>query len=564
MHTLIRKYGAVAVLIGLFFVALALRTVSLETLPAEIHRDEAAIGYNAFSLLKTSRDEHGVGPWPLIFSSFGDFKLPGLVYLSMIPIHFFGLSVWSVRIGTAVLATLLIPITYLFLNTLFKNTKLALIGASLLAFSIWHTFLARTAYEPIAALTISTAAVTALLKGRTQWGWLFVSAGLFLISFAFYNLPLLLAPFVIMLFTSSYWSELRKSLLPSGIALAIISLTIAVTFLSLSSVTSAKSKTTFFNNPQLQAQLQQQKDTVFIAQAPELVRLLITNKYAYWSSLFARNYLQSFSFDYLFFSGGKNPWHNLNAIGLGDLNIACLPFLLYGFWILLQKTLKGSQAHAFLLSYLLLAPVPDALTIDAPVTNRLLDFHYALTLVAAVGVFQALQLNLSKKLMIAGVLSMGGLALFATSVFWFRYWYLHALTMPSAWNDGMRDVALATASHEAEFERIYINADELPGDFERIPVPYSYFLFFGAIDPTIVQKQGVWSERGGFSTLVSAGKYHFESLPRPGEIAREPILYISRSQLTELDPHFTVTPVFEVADQRGKTVWRGVKLVTHE
>ena len=45
-----------------------------------LNSDEAAIGYNAYSLLQTGKDEHGQS-WPLHFKSFGDYKPGGYFYL---------------------------------------------------------------------------------------------------------------------------------------------------------------------------------------------------------------------------------------------------------------------------------------------------------------------------------------------------------------------------------------------------------------------------------------------------------------------------------------------------
>jgi len=46
-----------------------LRIVNLQNLPHGFFCDEASIGYNAYSLLKTGKDEHGK-PWPLFFQAF--------------------------------------------------------------------------------------------------------------------------------------------------------------------------------------------------------------------------------------------------------------------------------------------------------------------------------------------------------------------------------------------------------------------------------------------------------------------------------------------------------------
>mgnify|MGYP001616810338 CR=1 FL=1 len=90
------KILLIAILIGLF-----LRLYQLNSLPA-LNADEAAIGYNAYSLIKTGLDEHG-NSWPIHFESFADYK-PGLyVYLVLPFVYLFDLTILSVRLPGAII-----------------------------------------------------------------------------------------------------------------------------------------------------------------------------------------------------------------------------------------------------------------------------------------------------------------------------------------------------------------------------------------------------------------------------------------------------------------------------
>ena len=60
-------------LILILVIAVLLRFWQINTLPS-LNPDEAALGYNAYSLLKTGKDEHGIS-WPLHFKSFSDYKV---------------------------------------------------------------------------------------------------------------------------------------------------------------------------------------------------------------------------------------------------------------------------------------------------------------------------------------------------------------------------------------------------------------------------------------------------------------------------------------------------------
>ena len=53
----------------LFILAIFLRFTQLGQIPLGLNKDETAIGYNAYSILKTGRDEYG-NYMPLYFKSF--------------------------------------------------------------------------------------------------------------------------------------------------------------------------------------------------------------------------------------------------------------------------------------------------------------------------------------------------------------------------------------------------------------------------------------------------------------------------------------------------------------
>jgi 4-amino-4-deoxy-L-arabinose transferase-like glycosyltransferase len=89
------KKSKIAILIILSFAGF-LRFYHIGSYPA-LNADEAAIGYNAYSLLKTGRDEHGIS-WPIHFKSFGDFKPGGYFYLVLPSVAIFDHSTKVMRV----------------------------------------------------------------------------------------------------------------------------------------------------------------------------------------------------------------------------------------------------------------------------------------------------------------------------------------------------------------------------------------------------------------------------------------------------------------------------------
>src|SRR3989344_5210772 len=92
-------------IIAIIILAAILSLYKLGEVPSGLYQDETAIGYNAYSLLETGKDEHGVS-YPLYFKSFGDYKLPVYIYLTAFSVKTFGLTGFAVRLPSAVFGIL--------------------------------------------------------------------------------------------------------------------------------------------------------------------------------------------------------------------------------------------------------------------------------------------------------------------------------------------------------------------------------------------------------------------------------------------------------------------------
>ncbi len=99
------RYATYFVLIFVLLLTLIFRFWQLELIPSGLNWDEAAYGYNSYSLLLTGNDEWGVS-WPIFLRSFGDFKPALLSYLQIPLIYFNGLTTNSLRIPVALLGVI--------------------------------------------------------------------------------------------------------------------------------------------------------------------------------------------------------------------------------------------------------------------------------------------------------------------------------------------------------------------------------------------------------------------------------------------------------------------------
>ena len=111
-------------LVLIILLAFILRFYQLGINPPGLYWDEAVFGYDAYSILKTGKDHHGV-TLPLFFESFGDWKLPGYHYLLVPSIAIFGLNEFAVRFPSAFFGFLTVPLIYLLTKKLFEKSNVS-------------------------------------------------------------------------------------------------------------------------------------------------------------------------------------------------------------------------------------------------------------------------------------------------------------------------------------------------------------------------------------------------------------------------------------------------------
>ena len=120
-------------LVLILVLALAVRFYMLSSIPFGLHRDEASAGYNAYTILKTGKDEYGRF-LPLVFEAFGDWKRPINIYLTVPAVAIFGLNVFSVRLPIALTGFITVVVLYFLAKELFDK-KIAFWTAFILAIS---------------------------------------------------------------------------------------------------------------------------------------------------------------------------------------------------------------------------------------------------------------------------------------------------------------------------------------------------------------------------------------------------------------------------------------------
>lgn len=392
----------------IILLAFLLRLYKVTSIPPSLNWDETSIAYNAYSILKTGKDEWGK-VLPLHFKSFGEYKLPAQIYASIPGILIFGLNEFGVRITPVVYGTITVFLVYLLVVELSFKKKIAIFATFFIAISPWHIQLTRGSFESSFSLFWFLLGLIYLLKflnektydARSRGKYLVFSMLPLVISIYTYNTARVFTPIflaiVVIIFFKIFWS-IKSWSIPAG--LFFVSLIIPLVPFVLSGEASARYKlVSITDDAGLVPRIEERRN---LSKLPNLVTKLIHNRYTYNSYYFAKNYLSHFTPSFLIINGAGHKQHHVQ--GVGQLYWIQLPLLIYGFYILLRKK---SQTLKILIPWLLVAFIPVSMTNDSiPNALRTLISVPVYQIFTAVGLYYLLK-NLKeyqyKKIVIAAL-----------------------------------------------------------------------------------------------------------------------------------------------------------------
>ncbi|MFC1646648.1 hypothetical protein ACFL1A_00035 [Patescibacteria group bacterium] len=153
-----KRKTEILVFAAVLFLGIFLRIYRLGEIPYGLSQDETSLGYNSYSILKTYKDEYGKF-LPQNFKAFGEYKLPGYIYSSIIPISLFGLTPFSIRLTSAISGIIQIILIYLITKLLLQFTEsknlpkikllkfYPLLTALLATINPWSLHYSRAAFE---------------------------------------------------------------------------------------------------------------------------------------------------------------------------------------------------------------------------------------------------------------------------------------------------------------------------------------------------------------------------------------------------------------------------------
>ena len=212
----------------ILFIGLVFRFYKLGTTPSGLYVDEASLGYNSYSILKTGMDEFGK-KFPVMFRSFTTFQSPVYSYLSIPFLALLDMNTFSIRLPSAIFGFLTIPLLY-FLVLKLTSKKTAIISALLLAISPWHILYSRTAYETNIALFFLLLGTLFFYYSLKKPWLMLLSAICFSISMLSYRAEMLIVPILVLVLLVNYYKAI-KTKLNTYLFPLIISLIVALVLL---------------------------------------------------------------------------------------------------------------------------------------------------------------------------------------------------------------------------------------------------------------------------------------------------------------------------------------------
>lgn len=493
-------------LLLIIILAALLRFVALGTNPPSLNWDEAAWGYNAYSLGIDGRDEFGrFLPYDYL-ESFGDYKPPMYAYLDILPVKIFGLTPFATRFPSAFFGVLTVLMTYFLVKQIFLKSKFkewyALLSTLILAISPWHLLLSRAAFEANVASFFLVTGVWLFLYSMQKRAWFLpLSAAFFVASMYTFNTARIVAPLLSIVLGVGFWKTLWEKKIVAAFALIVGIMLILPT---------AK----FLLSPQAKIRFQEVNifsDISIIETTNQniendhnsFIGKIIHNRRITYSGAFLQHYLDNLNPNFLFIHGDGNPKFSIQDVG--QMYIWDIPFFIFG---ILFLVIKREGKWWLIPLWLLLAIIPAATARETPHALRTEATLPMFQILSAYGFVQLILLlphglkignfGAKKIIIITGILLLGSNLLY----FERDYFTYYPKTESGEWQYGYEQSVAYASSQYNKYDRIQVT--------QTLGRPYIYYLFFTKTDPRFFRKTAIISrDQYGFVNVEQFGKYNF-------------------------------------------------------
>lgn len=518
--------------------SLGLHVYKNNEVPACINADEAAFGYNAYSLLKTGKDEYG-SSLPLRLKSFGDYKLPLYSYLSVPFVALFGLSAFSTRVLANIAGILFPLLMYVVSRKLFKSDKIALISAFLMSVSPWIQTISRQAHEATLAaffITITLIFFLRFIKSHSLVNGILFSLfnGLSLFS---YHISRIFALFFFCSLIIFLIMKRRK--ISTRLKLIVVSLFFTPLFFFLFSElkypATRVQNLIFYNNQGFSLKLAELNREHHIE--------ILHNKIIMGLTDLTYEYSKYFSPQFLVIHGDTNT--RFGYLGFSPISIVEYVFFFVGLYYLFS--LRENKRY-FIISLLLIAPLTASLAWQEYSLTRSYYLIVPLTLIIGYGLgkyHEAITNNRYKKTIVTTVAVVLFFSIFNSWDFYFFHYPQRPLTVRSV-QCGYKELAQYIHTNYNRFSEFMIT--------QRHGQPYIFLLYFLKFDPSLYQRVARLSapDEYGFGQVERFDKFNFNfTLDKP----QKGIAYIGYPEHFIHNPYIDLQKIKKITIHNEEIFW---------
>lgn len=453
----------------ILLIAIFLRLYKMNDLPPSLNWDEVSLGYNAYSILKTAKDEWGQF-LPLSFRAFGDYKLPFYIYLDIPFVAIFGLNELAVRLPSFLAGIGTVLLIFFITKELTKSAYLSLWGMFISAVVPWLVTFSRIALEANVALFLTTASFYSFLISLRKSIFLPVSAFLLGLSVFTYNSSrVLILPFII-LAVISFHSVLKRNKQSLATILILLVFICVALFQAITVDSGARYRWITILDEGAIVNINQLRGS---SKLPKLFSELVYNKPTFFISTAFKNYFSLFDPIFLFSKGGSN--FQFSVPGSGHLYWVMLPFILFGLW---QMVKQRKDWQLFILGWMIISPIPGAITRDSPHFLRTIFLVIPLIIASVVGV-KWIKESISPKIFHSVSVLVILIFFASTFLFWQGYNGEYRRNYSWSWQYGYKQVVEFIKHNQDKYDSIVLT--------KKYGEPHEFVLFFLKYEPKIYQ-----------------------------------------------------------------------------
>ena len=513
-------------IVFIFCLGFFLRFNQLSNIPNGLYPDETAIGYNAYSILLTGKDEYGTH-LPLYFRSFDDYKLPVYIYSTALAIKTFGANAFAIRFMSALFGSITIIAMYFLIYELSKKKLLAALTSFFLAINPWHMFFSRVGYEvnlATAFLVIGALCFIAAVNRKNNFLLFLFSIIAFLLSLYTYNVTRIIAPLIFVMLIILYYKKITvtsKKLLITLFSLFFIGvLPFIITFFQLQSQAGfASQQDALIIGKVAKAEILQTKS--YFVFLPQIIQKTFFNYWVLVVWKFLGNIVSFFSTSFFFITGADHPHENI--AGFGMLYYFDLPLIIFGAYQGLKKKVAYLYPfYGWFLFMLLVGSIIVATPGDDPFGTRTYAVIIPLVVFSAFGMYSFIQLIMALKnnLVKTGVLLSLAILIGYSCLFYFTsYFFRFPIEYAKEWHSEDQKTVQYINSIAKNYKTIVF--DDSAGFL------YTSLLFYGQYPPKLHQQQAVYKQNGLVMGLSKDGKYEFRKINWDQELINKGTLFIT-------------------------------------